>query len=109
MVLRFEMILSVVFYKRENIIFYEKHLKLTKNNTFNNVFCNKIFPCYPFLPIFLELLDLYKSGLIFLVMAIVLLVTRIDNRLFPMSVTHVIFLNTSSINYIFTVCCETGK
>ena len=28
---------------KKNIIFYEKNLKLAKNNTFNNVFCNTIF------------------------------------------------------------------
>ena len=38
MILRFEMILLVVSYKKKNIIFYEKNPKLTKNNTFNNVF-----------------------------------------------------------------------
>ena len=30
--------LSVVSYERKKIIDYEKNLKLTKNNTFNNVF-----------------------------------------------------------------------
>ena len=29
---------SVVSYERKNITFYEKHLKLTKNNTFNKFF-----------------------------------------------------------------------
>ena len=42
MISRFEMILSVIFYERKNII-YGKILKLTKNNTFNNGFCNRIF------------------------------------------------------------------
>ena len=36
MILRLEMILSGVFYERKNIIFYEKNLKLRKNNTFNS-------------------------------------------------------------------------
>ena len=30
-------------YERKNIIFYGKNLKLTKNNTIDNFFCNKIF------------------------------------------------------------------
>ena len=46
------MILSIMSYKRKDIIFYEKHVKLTKNNTFNNVFCNGVFPHYRFLSIF---------------------------------------------------------
>ena len=37
---RHKMILSVTFYERNNIIFYEKNLKYTINITFNNVFCN---------------------------------------------------------------------
>ena len=49
MILKLRMILS---YGRENIIFYEKHFKLTKKNTFNNVFSNKIFPYYRLSPIF---------------------------------------------------------
>ena len=52
MILRLEMILSVMFYERKKIIFYEKYLKLKKNNTFNNAFCNRIFIFYRFLPIF---------------------------------------------------------
>ena len=36
MILRLEMILSGVFYERKNMIFYEKNLKLRKNNTFNS-------------------------------------------------------------------------
>ena len=39
-ILKVEMLLSVVFYERKNIIFYEKNFKLMKNNTFNDVFCN---------------------------------------------------------------------
>ena len=42
MILRLEMILSVVSYERKNII-HEKNLKLTKNNTFNNVFVIEFF------------------------------------------------------------------
>ena len=52
MILRLEKILSVVAYKRKNIIFYEKNLKLTKNNTSDNDSCNTILPCYRFIPIF---------------------------------------------------------
>ena len=40
MILRFEMLSSVVSYERKNISFYEKNFKLTKNNTFD-VFCNR--------------------------------------------------------------------
>ena len=63
MILRLEMILSVVFYERINIIFYEKNLKLTKNNTFNNVFCNTILPYYRFLIIFFNS-SFFKSWII---------------------------------------------
>ena len=38
--------LSDVSYERNNIIFYKKNSKLMKNNTFNNVFCNRTFPYY---------------------------------------------------------------
>ena len=38
MIFRFKIILSVASHKRKNSIFYEKNLKLTKTNTFNNVF-----------------------------------------------------------------------
>ena len=37
MILRLEMILSVVSYEKKNIIFYEKNLKPTTNNTFNDL------------------------------------------------------------------------
>ena len=47
-----EIILSVVFCERNNIIFYEKNLKRMENNTINNFFCNRIFLYYRFLPIF---------------------------------------------------------
>ena len=46
-----EIILSVVFYERKNIIFYERNLKFTKNNTFNNIICDTIFLYQRFLPI----------------------------------------------------------
>ena len=46
--LRIEIILSVVSYERKNIIVYEKNVKLSNNNTFNNVFCNIIL-IYSFL------------------------------------------------------------
>ena len=52
MILRLEMILLVVSYERKNIIFYEKNLKCTKNNNFNIVFLNIIFPYYHFLQFF---------------------------------------------------------
>ena len=48
-------------YERKKIIFNDKNLKVTKNNTFNNVFSNTFFSYYPFLPIFHKLLDVYKS------------------------------------------------
>ena len=43
-ILRLKTILSVVFYERKNIIFYEQNSKLTTNNTFNSVFLIRIFP-----------------------------------------------------------------
>ena len=30
-------------YEKQNILFYEKHLKLTKNNAFNNVYAIEFF------------------------------------------------------------------
>ena len=51
MILGVQMILLVVFYGRKNMSFCEENLKLTKNNTFNNVFCSGIFTYYRFLPI----------------------------------------------------------
>ena len=54
MTLRLEMILSYVSYGRKNITFYEKNIKLTKNDTLNNVFCNRIFPYYRLLTIFFK-------------------------------------------------------
>ena len=50
MILKLEMILSVVFYGRKTIIFYEKNLKLTENYTFNNFLRNRTY--HLFLPIF---------------------------------------------------------
>ena len=38
MILRHEIILSVMYYERKIIIFYGKNFKLTKNHTFNNFF-----------------------------------------------------------------------
>ena len=52
MISRLEMILPVMSDEINNIIFYEKNLKIAKNKTFVNVFCNRIFPCYHFLRIF---------------------------------------------------------
>ena len=60
MILRDEMILSDLTYERKKISFIEKNSKLTKSNTFNDVFCNKTFPYYRFLPIFQKCLDLHK-------------------------------------------------
>ena len=63
-----KIILSVVCNEIRNTIFYIITWyiwKWTKNNTFNNVFCNRIFPCYRFLPIIWKLLDLHKSCFIF--------------------------------------------
>ena len=37
--------------KGETSFFILKNVKLTKNNTFNDVFCNKICLYYRFLPI----------------------------------------------------------
>ena len=51
MILKLEIIFTVVTYEK-NIMFYKKHLKLTKNNTFNGVFCNRIFSYYRFLTTF---------------------------------------------------------
>ena len=42
MISRLEIILSIVSYERKKIISYEKEFKFTKNNTFNNVFYNRI-------------------------------------------------------------------
>ena len=44
MILKVEIILSIISYERKYIIFYEKNLKLTKNSTFNNVFLIEFFP-----------------------------------------------------------------
>ena len=51
MILRLEMIHQSSFMK-EKREFLIKNFKLTKNTTFNNVFCNRIFPYYRFLRIF---------------------------------------------------------
>ena len=60
MVLKLEMILSIVSYEKKNIIiFYENYSKLTKNTTLNNLFRHRIFPYYPFLPILKKLLLLF--------------------------------------------------
>ena len=50
--------------EEKTLFFYKQNLKLNKNNTFNNLFCNRIFPYYHFLPIFGKLLDFYKSWLL---------------------------------------------
>ena len=46
MIMRLEMILTVVSHEKKNIILLLKNVILTKNNTFNNVICNRIFPCH---------------------------------------------------------------
>ena len=51
-----EVIFLVVSYERKDILFYEKNLKFSKNNTFDNIFCNRIFPYYRFLPIFFQMI-----------------------------------------------------
>ena len=43
MILRLEMILTVMFVKMKNMIFYFKNSKLKQNNTFDHGFCNKFF------------------------------------------------------------------
>ena len=65
MILRLEIILLVMPYERKIITFYEKTSKLTKNNTFNNDFYNRIFRYHRFLPIFQKLLDFHETLLIF--------------------------------------------
>ena len=58
-----EMILTAVSYERKNIIccyIYGKNLRLTKNNTFNNVFRNKVFSYCRFLPIFQKRLNFHE-------------------------------------------------
>ena len=57
-------IISAVLYERKNIICCEKNFKLTKSIAFDKIFCNRLFPFYRFLPIFLKLLDFHKSWLI---------------------------------------------
>ena len=59
------MILSVVPYEIKNMIFNQKNLKLTKSYSFNNVFCNRIFPYCPFFPNLKKLLDFHESWFIF--------------------------------------------
>ena len=43
MILRLEMKLLFMFYGRKNMIYHQKNLKHTKNNTFNNVFAIEFF------------------------------------------------------------------
>ena len=65
MILGLKSILSVVFYERKKIILYKQNFKVMNNNTFNNVFCNRIFPYYSFLLIFKKWFDFHKSWFIF--------------------------------------------
>ena len=68
MVLRLAMITSVVFYaKKKKHYFYEKNLKLTTNNTLNDVYCSRIFPYYNFLPFFLNSFFKFFTNLVFLI------------------------------------------
>ena len=52
-------------YERKNIIVHEKNFKPTKNISFNNIFCNRIFPYYHFLPIFKNDWIFINHGLFF--------------------------------------------
>ena len=52
-------------HETKNVHFYLKNLKLTINNTFNNVFCNRIVLWQRFLSLFKKLLDFHKAWLIF--------------------------------------------
>ena len=52
--------------RKEKTSFFMKKIKLTKNNTFNNVFGNKLFSFYRFLVIFKKWLDFDESSLIYL-------------------------------------------
>ena len=54
----------VVFWKK-NIVFHGKNLKLTKNNTFNNVFYNRVFPYYRLLIMFWKWLNFHKLWITF--------------------------------------------
>ena len=63
-ILRLGIILSVL--RKKKISFYERNLKIMKNNTVNNVFCDRIFLHYRFFLIFKKLLDFYELWLIFL-------------------------------------------
>ena len=49
---------------KNNIFFF--NVELTENNTFNDVFCNRIFPQYCFLPIFKNDWIFLNHGLCFL-------------------------------------------
>ena len=64
-ILRFEMILSVMSYERKNIIFYGRNLKFTKKNTFDHFFVIEFFSYYRFIQIFQKSLDFHKLWLIF--------------------------------------------
>ena len=50
--------------KKKNI-FHERNLNFTKNNAFNDVFCDRTFPYYRFSKHFLKRLDFHESWLIF--------------------------------------------
>ena len=47
------------------LFFMKKNGKITGNNTFNKVFCNRILLYYRSSPIFRKLLDFHKLWLIF--------------------------------------------
>ena len=61
MILRLGMILSVVYSKKENIIFYEKNVKLTQNITFNNFCFQQNFSLLSLLTNLKKKLDIYIS------------------------------------------------
>ena len=85
MILRLKMILSVFSYERKTFFFMEK-FETSKNNTFNNFFCNRIFLYYRLLQIFQKLLNFYKSWLIFLrkifSMTLLFTIMIIKNKIF---------------------------
>ena len=53
-------------YRRKNMIFYEKNIKLEKNDIFNNVFYNRIFPHYRFYQFFKNDWILYNYEYIYI-------------------------------------------
>ena len=60
-ILKFE----IIFLWKKKHYFLWQNSKVTNNDTFNNVFSNKIFPYHRFLLIFKKWLDFHKLWLIF--------------------------------------------